>query len=737
MTQDNQDEQPLLNLFLQEAESHAAALTEGLVDWETNKEDLSKVETLMRAAHSLKGAAKIVGLNAYSQLAHALEDCFVATQKGEITLETADYDTLLKASDFLAAICDTAPADLPSWPGNKQAQYDELLLSLNSIAKSKDQGTQREVSQREVSVPENTQDQAQPKRASRGEAPVSGNLIKITATNLNRLMGLAAESLIETRRIQPLKQGLLQLKNLHNQLTDILTAKPEDLAKHISDNRQRYRDIFQEQLDLFDNFTRKNIILSSKLYNEILATRMAPFREGIKAFPRLTRDTARSLDKKIKLEISGHETPVDRDILEKLEAPLNQIIRNACGHGIETPEERKALGKDETGTITLEARHSAGMLLVSISDDGRGIHYDEIRAKVLEKKLVSESMAKTLTDKELVEFIFLPGFSTARTVTELSGRGVGMDVVQDMVQKIGGSIRIHSKVNEGTTFTFQLPITRSVIHALTVKIADEPYAFPLALIQRTLRIGNSEIEYHGNQEMIRIDDMMIPVYSASAVLGIKSESELNNDTLSLILLGESESIYAIAVQQLVEESELVAQALDPRLDKVAGISSASINKNGEPVLIIDAEDVINKIRKIESGETVTVEQSIKRIIPKTKKILVVDDSQTVRETEKHLLLNAGYEVHTAVDGNDALNVLRTHTIDLIVSDIDMPRMNGFELAKKIREEPTLKDIPVIIISYKDRPEDQKNAYISGADFYLTKSCFQDDTFINAVENLLK
>lgn len=736
MTQETPDEQPLMNLFLQEAESHAADLTEGLVDWESNKSDLSKIETLMRAAHSLKGAAKIVGLNAYSQLAHALEDCFVASQKGNITLDASHYDTLLKASDFLAAICEVPPSELNAWPGNKQAEYDDLLDALHNIAQSSPTATPS-TPQREVSLPETPSEQSQPKRAIRAEQAISGNLIKITATNLNRLMGLAAESLIETRRIQPLKQGLLQLKNLHNQLTEILTANPKDISRHISENGQKYRNIFQEQLDIFDNFTRKNIVLSSKLYNEILATRMAPFREGIKALPRLTRDTARTLNKKIKMEIHGHETPVDRDILEKLEAPLNQIIRNACAHGIELPEERKALGKDEVGTITLEAHHSAGMLLVTISDDGHGIDYEKLRKTVLEKKLVSESMAKTLSQKELLDFIFLPGFSTAETVTELAGRGVGMDVVQDIIKKIGGNIRIQSKLNVGTSFTFQLPITRSVIHALTVKIANEPYAIPLGLIKRTLRISNSEIKYRDNQETITIEDMIVPIFSASEVLGIKSAHEIKNDPLSLILLGENDALYAIAVEELQGESELVAQALDPRLDKVPGISAASINKDGEPVLIIDIEDVLSRIEKIHSGEIIPSEEKRVRVVRTTKKILVVDDSQTVRETEKQLLINAGFDVLIAVDGNDAWNVLRTQHVDLVVSDIDMPRMNGFELTTKIRDEASIKDIPVIIISYKDRPEDQKNAYISGADYYLTKSSFQDDTFIIAVKKLLE
>lgn len=558
-------------------------------------------------------------------------------------------------------------------------------------------------------------------------------------------MGLAAESLVETRRLEPIKQGLLQLKTLHHQLADLLSLsqklpdnlKIETVDHQATQNLKQYHSILQNQLDIFDTFTKNNGILSAKLYNEVLSSRMRPFAEGIHAFPLLVRNLARSLNKNISLEIIGKETPIDRDILEKLEAPLNHIIRNACDHGIEPPQERLASGKNEKGKIKIDARHRGGMLILTISDDGYGIDKEQVKEKIIAQNLLPQEIVSTLRDEEIFDFLFLPGFSTAKNVTDISGRGVGLDVVQKTIQEISGKITITSTKNSGTTFSLQLPITRSVLRALSVEINNEPYAIPLSQIERILRIKQNDIHTLENRAYFHLEGNNIAMFSAWQVLGLPPSSFLHENTISVVILREKENIYSLVVDKILSETELVVRPLNAKLGKVPCVSATSITNEGIPILILDVEDLLKYIEKLLMGTTIIEsfppQNHSKRY---TKTVLVVDDSLTIRETERRLLQNAGYQVNIALDGLDGWNSLRTTNVDLIITDIDMPRMNGFELIELIKKDPLLKEIPIIIISYKDRQEDRIHGMEAGANYYLTKSSFKDQTFINAVKDLI-
>ena len=329
----------------------------------------------------------------------------------------------------------------------------------------------------------------------------------MAADSLTHLMGLAGESLVEARRLRPFVDSMLALKRGQTALCENLQAIENRLsAEHdsaidrnlaaLSSARQeatRCRQMLNDKLEEFEDFARRIEDLSGRLHHEVIASRVRPLSEGVRSFPRLVRDVARQLGKKVQFEVRGGKTGVDRDILEKLESPLTHLIRNALDHGIETPERRVEAGKPETGTIRLEARHRAGRLLITLCDDGRGVDPEQLRARVVERGLAVEEMAEKLSEAELYEFLFLPGFTTKEEVTDLSGRGVGLDVVQSMVQAVGGTVRISSQLGKETCFTLHLPITMSVIRALLVRIGGEPYAFPLARIDRILVIPRSDL----------------------------------------------------------------------------------------------------------------------------------------------------------------------------------------------------------------------------------------------------
>ncbi len=327
---------------------------------------------------------------------------------------------------------------------------------------------------------------------------------------------------------------------------------------------------------------------------------MRPISEGVRGFPRMIREVARELGKQVRFEVRGEATGVDRDILDKLEAPLNHLIRNALDHALELPEERRRAGKDPVGTIRLEARHSAGMLQIAVVDDGRGIDIGRLRAKVVERGLATEVMAARLTEAELLEFLFLPGFSTKEAVTEISGRGVGLDVVQDMVRTVGGLVRVASKLGRGTKFTLHLPITMSVVRALLVRIAGEPYAFPLNRIDRIVRVARAELRQLEGRSHFLIGEELIGIVDAVEVFGFADPGNLA-DLLPVVVVSDRNLRFGMVVEEFLGERDLEVRPLDPRLGKPPDINSASVLDDGWPVLIVDVEDLVRSIDNMLGG----------------------------------------------------------------------------------------------------------------------------------------
>jgi two-component system sensor histidine kinase and response regulator WspE len=475
--------------------------------------------------------------------------------------------------------------------------------------------------------------------------------------------------------------------------------------------------------------------LSERLHALVLRGRLRPFSEGVQGFPRLVRDLARDLGKSVEFSILGGATLIDRDILSRLDAPLNHLLRNALDHGIESPEQRERVGKAPVGKLTLEARHLNGRLLITLTDDGNGIDCERLREKIIQRGLVNPEMSGRLTEQELFAFLFLPGITTRETVSQISGRGVGLDVVQTMIHGCGGSIRVSSEPHVGTRFECQLPVTRSVVRCLRIEVDGHAYAFPLSRIHRAERIATSRVESMESMRFFRSDDGPVALFSARALMGLEKIEDPSRD-LALVLFELEGRRYALEVDRLVGEMDLVVRPLDPRLGKVAHFSTVSIDHEGRPILIADVDDLIRTFDRLAGREE-------GRSLPQQpargadhQRILVVDDSLTVREVERKLLQDAGYEVETAVDGVDGWNQLAKGRFALIVTDVDMPRMNGIELVTRIRADERFCDLPVVIVSYKDREEDRQLGLQAGADDYLTKGSVHDEGLLEAVRHLI-
>ncbi len=759
----------MLDLFQAEVETHVAVLSDGLLALENNPGATDQLEALMRAAHSIKGGARIVGLDAAVKVAHAMEDCFVAAQKGAVSLGSEQIDILLRIVDILINIAESIHDGGTDWVSRHGEEIDHLMAAMTAILHGEAPIPVSPVaepfvedpvpvvppdSESDLSLAKTEDLKPVPKETTETSPalPKSGELdrtVRVTAAKIERLMGQAGEVVVGAGWLPTFSESLLDLKRNHLELLTLLEGLQDTIVRKekyvqaqelVARAREKTKDCtlqLADRLNQFDIFTGATAALSDRIYHEVISVRMRPFADGVQGFPRLVRDLARDLGKKVRLEIRGKGTEVDRDILEKLDAPLNHLIRNAVDHGIESPEERAAAGKPETGLLRLEASHRSGMLMITVKDDGRGIDLEKLRQKIVEKKMTTQEMATQMTETELMEFLFLPGFSTAKNVTEISGRGVGLDVVHNMVHEVGGVVRAVSNPGEGLTFHIELPLTLSVVRTFLVEIAGEPYAFPLARIDRCLELRPSDIDIVEDRQYFRFDNNNIALLDIHNVLELETPLE-NREKLFVVVLSDRLNAYGLAVDQFLGECDLVVRPLDTRLGKVPDISSVAVMLDGAPVLIFDVEDLVRSIDNLLAGRRLRkLNQGLEAIeARKQKRILVVDDSFTVREMERKLLESKGYQVDTAVDGVDGWNAVRTGSYDMVISDVDMPRMNGIEFVNQIKRHAELKSIPVIIVSYKDKEEDRLAGLQAGANYYLTKSSFQDDSFIRAAVNLI-
>jgi len=770
----------MMDLFRMEADERLAVLSQGLVQLEEGAPS-AVIEPLMRAAHSLKGAARVVGLDAAVQVAHAMEDVLVAAQKGNITLPSAAIDILLRGVDFLTEIAQVAEADQEAWRTARAEEFEALLAALADAEAGKaaeapppapapppepppvdpppaasapePAATENENGDGDGDASASAADpEARAKTVAATLAPLekTDRVVRVTAESLSRLMGLAGESLVRARRFRPFLDSLMGLRERQTRLLATLQHLEERLdagddgavartmVLKARDQAARCHQELGENLEVIEEFARGGEDISSRLHHEVLASRMRPLADGIRGFPRLVRDLAKQTGKQARFEVVGGTTGIDRDILDGLEAPLNHLIRNAVDHGLEPPDERAAKGKNPVGLIQLEARHRAGMLQIVLRDDGRGIDIERLRDKVVDRGHATRAMASRLTDAELLDFLFLPGFTTRGEVSETSGRGVGLDVVRIMVQGVRGNVRVVSKLGEGTRFILQLPLALSILRALLVEIGGEPYAFPLNRIDRIAMVQRDElVDLEGKPHML-LDDQPVGLVEGARVLELEVPAR-ESGPLPVVVASDRGHRFGVVVGSFLGERDLRIAPLDPRLGRAPNLNSSAVLEDGWPVLVIDVEDLVRSIDNLLGGRRLrglpAAAASTAEARP-AKRVLVVDDSITVRELERQLLENQGYDVDVAVDGVDGWNAVRSGRYDLVVSDIDMPRMDGIELVANIKDDPQLQSIPVIIVSYKDREEDRIRGLDAGANVYLTKSSFHDQTFLDAVVDLI-
>ncbi|MFF7864319.1 hybrid sensor histidine kinase/response regulator [Pseudomonas sp. LLC-1] len=758
MTPEQMRDASLLELFSLEAEAQTQVLSAGLMALERNPTQADQLEACMRAAHSLKGAARIVGVDAGVSVAHVMEDCLVAAQEGRLRLSAEHIDALLQGTDLLMRIATpgdaVAQATLPVFLAQMASLLDPGAATVPAAPLQAEPQVATLPSEPLVVPVDLAEPEPEPEpvlRRKPGKRVGEGaeRVLRVTADRLNSLLDLSSKSLVETQRLKPYLATLQRLKRMHGQGMQALDGLRMQLEDSGQSNEvlealaqtQRLlaetQQILQQQAADLDEFGWQASQRAQLLYDTALACRMRPFADVLTGQSRMVRDLGRSLGKPVRLVVDGEKTQVDRDVLEKLEAPLTHLLRNAVDHGIELPERRLLAGKPDEGVIRLRASHQAGMLSLELIDDGAGIDLERLRSSIVERALSPADTVARMSDAELLTFLFLPGFSLRDKVTEVSGRGVGLDAVQHMVRELRGSIELTQVAGQGCRFHLQVPLTLSVVRSLVVEVGGEAYAFPLAHIERTLEVTAEQIVQIEGRQHFWHEGRHIGLVAASQLLN-RPAGHSDEASLRVVVIREREQLYGVAVERLVGERVLVVMPLDPRLGKVQDISSGALLDDGSVVLIVDVEDLLRSVEKLLStGSLERIERGSSGVRGVTRKrVLVVDDSLTVRELQRKLLGNRGYDVAVAVDGMDGWNALRGEDFDLLITDIDMPRMDGIELVTLVRRDQRLQSLPVMVVSYKDREEDRRRGLDAGADYYLAKASFHDDALLDAVVELI-
>ncbi|WLH11754.1 hybrid sensor histidine kinase/response regulator [Pseudomonas hefeiensis] len=748
MTPDQMRDASLLELFSLEAEAQTQVLSAGLLALERDPSQADYLESCMRAAHSLKGAARIVGVSAGVSVAHVMEDCLVSAQERRLVLRAEHIDALLQGTDLLTRIAtpgnSVGAQDVDGYVALMGQLLDPAAAQTSIVAQRVEmQAEPVRVEQAEANPLAPTEPVPKGKRVIEGGERV----LRVTAERLNSLLDLSSKSLVETQRLKPWLATMQRLKRQQGNSLRALEELSVHLKEHalslqaeeaLNDARRllaETQQLLAQKTAELDEFAWQASQRAQVLYDTALACRMRPFADVLSGQTRMVRDLGRSLGKQVRLEIEGEKTQVDRDVLEKLEAPLTHLLRNAVDHGIESPEQRVLAGKPAEGLIRLRASHQAGLLVLELADDGAGVDLERVRRSVVERGLSPEQTAANLSEEELLTFLFLPGFSLRDTVTEVSGRGVGLDAVQHMVRQLRGAVVLEQTAGEGSRFHLEVPLTLSVVRSLVVEVGDEAYAFPLAHIERMCDLAPEDIVQVEGRQHFWHEGRHVGLVAASQLLN-RPASQNSDQTLKVVVIREREAIYGVAVERFIGERTLVVLPLDERLGKVQDISAGALLDDGSVVLIVDVEDLLRSVDKLlDTGRLERIARQNQTQAPR-KRILVVDDSLTVRELQRKLLLNRGYDVAVAVDGMDGWNALRAEHFDLLITDIDMPRMDGIELVSLLRRDNRLQSLPVMVVSYKDREEDRRRGLDAGADYYLAKASFHDDALLDAVVELI-
>ncbi len=754
--QDAQEIDPeLREIFRDEARDLLDNLGSALALWRSNVSNDLHLSDLKRILHTLKGAARMAGAITVGEVSHATEDLLRRVEDGSVNRDERLMDVLDEA---VARLDDLYQAFIDKRPPADVDRERNLLSQLNESPAGA------------AAAPTTAPAAAPDEEVFR---PDTTSQVRVKTALLDRLVNYAGEVSIARSRMEQqifrLREHLAEMsgnvRRFRDQIRELEIQAESQIGFRaaVGENIQladfdplefdRYTRLQQLTRGLTENMhdlitvhgtldavvSQAEVVLqqqarvNTELQEGLMRTRMVSFATQAHRLRQIVRQTAQELNKKAELVLSGAEVELDRHLLERMIGPFEHMVRNALDHGLEGVAERARLGKPPAGTIRIETLHESGEIVIRFSDDGQGLNVERIRTKAIERELMP--VDAVLTDEQIVQFILLPGFSTAATITHLSGRGVGMDVVHNEVKKLGGAITVETHKGRGTTFTIRLPLTLSITQALMVGCGDQMFAIPLAAIVNIVEAPSSAIEdaMTGAQKTLRYGGQDYPFMDLGLRLGVASASLVQRKVPVLLLRLDNREV-AVAVSALFGTREVVVKSLGPQLAEIRGLLGATILGDGRVILILDIpglwvdEDVVKMVPVPVEPEA--AEQVRRRVV------LVVDDSLTVRKVTSRFLQKQGFDVMTAKDGVDALEQLREHPADIMLVDIEMPRMDGYEFTTRVRGDAQMRHIPIIMITSRSGDKHRERALSLGVDLYLGKP-YQEDDVCRHINELLE
>lgn len=765
-----EDIQEILEDFLVEAFELVEQIDHDLVELEANPEDLELLNRIFRVAHTVKGSSSFLNFDVLTKLTHHMEDVLNKARHNELKITPEVMDVVLESIDMMktllnsirdngndtaigldiAPICarltaisegesleSVAPAkaEESEEESKEESKAEEPEVDVNKLS---DDEVEAEIERLlKVRKAEDQARRAEKKKTQETNPAPSKQATQAQNTTAEKKVPAAGGGSSGANMDQTIRVEVKRLDHLMNLIGELVLGKNR-LLKIYDDVEERYDG--EKFLEELNQVVSQLSIVTTDIQLAVMKTRMQPIAKVFNKFPRVVRDLGRELGKQMELEISGEETELDKSIVEEIGDPIMHMIRNSCDHGIEDPATRVANGKPEKGTVNLKAYNEGNHIVVEIADDGKGLDADVLKAKAMEKNLITEREADQMSDKEAFALIFKPGFSTAKKITNVSGRGVGMDVVKTNIEKLNGVIEIDSELGKGTVMKLKIPLTLAIIQSLLVGTQEEFYAIPLASVLETVRVPIDDIYTIEGKNVLRLRDEVLSLVRLSDVFGVKQVLE-NTDQTYVVVIGVAESKLGIIVDTLVGQEEIVIKSMGEYLQNIQGIAGATIRGDGRVTLIIDVAAMMDIAKEIKVDIKAQIESQSKKSTkekPSDYTVLIVDDSKMDRNIMQKSLEPLGVSIVEATNGVEALNTIKSgeHDIDAVLIDIEMPRMDGYTLAGEIRKYSKYKNLPLVAVTSRTSKSDRLRGVEVGMTEYITKP-YSPEYLENVVRKNLK
>ncbi|MBV6511951.1 MAG: Sensor histidine kinase RcsC [Ignavibacteriaceae bacterium] len=759
--------QRLLETFRVEADEHLMNITNGLLELEQlhgEEERASLLETTYREAHSLKGAARAVGISEIETICQTVESAFSALKQGQLESAKELFDLLHEGVDlisgFLRAKDDAGKMEVSLNIEDLTKDLSEYLVlniddSIDKLKKKLPADISHEQPPAEEIPPAAVKERVlhdrqapEHKKLQRAAEQSVSDTVRISTAKIDELFVKTQEIIYTKLSMEQIQNELSWIEMMLTSLTDKYRITRFEFERTFPQHLDNLNRLLGPHQDMLNDLSRKVKYLSKEsrkglrqssnnienLIDNIKEVLLLPFSHLTAGFPKLVRDLGRDLKKDVDIVINGADTQCDKRILEELKDPFIHLLRNSIDHGIEKPDLRVKHKKPVQGKITISIQSSeGGKVIITVEDDGDGIDIEKLKRSILAKQIMEPQRLSYLTEPELLNMIFYSDVSTADTISDISGRGLGMAIVKEKIEKLDGSIRVESVRQKGVKFTISLPVYLASLRGIVLRCNESYFAIPTVRISRIIRINRSNIKSVGNKETVNIEGYPVALVGLADLLGIRgTKSSGNPKYLTCLYVKSGEKRVAFWVDEILDEREIIIKPFNPQLSRVKNFSGATLLANGKIVPVLNVFDLIASVEK----ESRAVQQSSEEKSTTEKKILVVDDSITSRMLVKDILESFGYNVKAAFDGLDAYTTLQLEHFDLVVSDVEMPRMSGFELAQSIRKDAKLRNLPVILVTSLAKPEDRERGIQAGANAYIVKSSFDQSALLDTIERLI-